>query len=226
MGNKSKPYRLLVVAHPDDETIFFGGLVLSQRSLPWHLICVTDGNADGRGAERNRELAAAAKTLGIASFEHWKFPDIYSDRLSLEKLQEQLSKLPLPKEVYTHGPLGEYGHPHHQDISLAVHRVFGKTKNVWSPAWNALPEKVIKLTASQYAKKGRILSQIYGKETMRFLNIIPHQGIETFRKVTLKEVEAMVGYFRKERELTKLDAYTWMQTQVADFRENLEKRLF
>ena len=58
MTRKAQAYRLLVVAHPDDETIFFAGVIQSKRDLPWHLVCLTDGNADGRGKERHLELLA------------------------------------------------------------------------------------------------------------------------------------------------------------------------
>ena len=225
---KAHSYRLLVVAHPDDETIFFGGLVQNLRSLPWHVVCITDGNADGRGLERNQELKNACKTIGIKSFEQWEYPDHFDKRLPVAGITERLKKLPLPKEVYTHGPLGEYGHAHHQDISLATHRAFAKKCAVTSPAWNCVAEKIIKLTPSQFKKKTKAYAQIYPKEAMRFVNILPNSGSEAFRQFSLQEVEALVGFFRREKELEakKLKAYRWLAPFLPDLREKLAKRLF
>lgn len=123
---KAKAYRLLVVAHPDDETIFFGGLLQKEKSLPWKVICVTDGNADSRGKERAEEFLKATKLFGVKDTEHWNYPDLFTSRLPLKEITERLSTLPKPKEVYTHGPIGEYGHPHHQDVCLATYRAFPK----------------------------------------------------------------------------------------------------
>ncbi|MCO5144037.1 MAG: PIG-L family deacetylase [Oligoflexia bacterium] len=224
---KEKAYRLLVVAHPDDETIFFGGLVQKKRDLPWHLICVTDGNADGRGEERKKELKEAAKILGIKSLEHWTYADKFPDRLPVEEITERLKELPLPKEIYTHGPLGEYGHPHHQDVCLATYRAFS-TKKVYSPAWNVAPSEVIQLTPKQFAKKTYAFAEIYRKETSQFLNILPNSAVETFKRFTNEEVEALVCFIRREVSLNEksLVEHKWTKEILPSLRDKLEKRLF
>lgn len=217
--------RLLVVAHPDDETIFFGGAVMNERKYPWHLVCVTDGNADGRGAERHQELLAAAKKLGIKRVDQWDFPDHFESRLDLGRLNERLRSLPMPAEIYTHGPLGEYVHAHHQDVCLAVHRAFPK-KKIWSPAWNAYPEKLIKLTPAQFKKRGEIL-QLYSKETSRFLGLLPNDGVEGYLRYTTREVEALVGYMRGEAVNAKeWKRHAWLTPHLEAMRERLARRLF
>lgn len=224
---KEKAHRLLVVAHPDDETIFFGGLVQKKRDLPWHLICVTDGNADGRGFERKEELKEATKILGIKSLEHWNYIDKFPDRLPVEEITKKLCSLPSPKEIYTHGPLGEYGHPHHQDVCLATHRAFPQ-KKIYSPAWNVIPSEVIQLTAKQFAKKTYAFAEIYRKETSQFLNILPNSAVETFKRFTNKEVEALVGYIRREISLDEksLIEHQWTKNILPSLRDKLERRLF
>jgi LmbE family N-acetylglucosaminyl deacetylase len=224
---KAKAYRLLVVAHPDDESIFFGGLVQRERSLPWKVICVTDGNADGRGEERHGELLAAAKTVGLKSVEHWEFKDLFNTRLPVEELERRLRALAPPKEVFTHGPIGEYGHAHHQDVCLAVYRAFPKLK-IFSPAWNCEPDKVITLKPAEFKKKTKTFAQIYRKETERFINVLPNSAVETFARFSLKEVENLVGYFRGEAELDKkaLKKFAWAHHMLPSLKEKLATRLF
>lgn len=220
--------RLLVVAHPDDETIFFGGLIQSLKDLPWHVICVTDGNADGRGKERAREFEQATKLLGVKSSEIWTYPDKFPDRLPVDEIAQKLldKKLPI-KEIYTHGPMGEYGHPHHQDVCLAVHRAYPK-KKIFSPASNSLAEKIIKLTPKQYEKKTKAFIEIYKQETISFLNILPNMGVESFVRYTPQEVDALVSYLRKEKELNsnQLKHLRWLSSYFPEIRQKLETRLF
>ncbi len=224
---KAKAYRLLVVAHPDDETIFFGGLLLQLRDLPWHVICLTDGNADGRGKERHQEFLAATKLLGVKKAEHWSYRDIFPNRLPVEEITTRLRALAIPKEVYTHGPLGEYGHPHHQDCALATYRAFPKLK-IFSPAWNCRAEKVVHLSPAQFRKKTQAFAEIYRKETSRFLNILPNMSVEGFCRFQLQEIEALVGFLRHERSLdvTALKEHKWAASLLPDLVQKLETRLF
>lgn len=225
---KPKGYRLLVVAHPDDETIFFSGVVQAKRDVPWHLICLTDANADGRGAERHAELTAAAKILGIKSFEQWDYPDVYAQRLPVDEIAARLQTAPAPKEVFGHGPLGEYGHPHHQDASLATHRAFADKRKVFSPAWNCPADFSVQLTPAQFRKKTRAFGEIYEKETARFVNVLPNMPVEGYRRFTLKEVEALAGFLRRERGLDakQLRDTGWAAKMLPSLRDKIETRLF
>ena len=59
----------LVIAHPDDESMFFvPTLTHLQRQHPQHIVsilCLSTGNADGLGETRKLELIAAAALLGV-----------------------------------------------------------------------------------------------------------------------------------------------------------------
>lgn len=195
-------YALLVVAHPDDESIFFSGLLMNQRTLPWKVICVTDGNADLAGSKRSDQFKKACQLLKVKSTQ-WDFPDKFESRLNAEQLTVRLKELDLPAAVYTHEILGEYGHPHHQDVSLAVHRAFNKRAPVWSISYNAFPEKIFKFSKSQYKIKTRILTEIYQSETLRFLNFLPLTSTEAYLKTSLNEVEHIYSYFTGTIRLNK-----------------------
>jgi N-acetylglucosaminylphosphatidylinositol deacetylase len=57
---------LLVVAHPDDETMFFAPSILAlSRMLQVHLLCLSTGDFDGLGATRAAELPHACEILGL-----------------------------------------------------------------------------------------------------------------------------------------------------------------
>lgn len=59
---------LLLTAHPDDETMFFSPTVraLSNAGHRIFILCVSNGNFDGLGQIRARELSRAALKLGIS----------------------------------------------------------------------------------------------------------------------------------------------------------------
>lgn len=200
-ARKTEQKSLLVVAHPDDETIFFAGLLLQSQGRKragherdWKVICVTDANADGKGAEREKQFARALGLLGVRDFEIWGFPDVFDRRLDVASLTARLAALPAPKRVYTHSIVGEYGHFHHQDVSVSVHRAFARRAPVWSVAYNCRADAWVKLDAPAYAVKNKVLSEVYFSETSRFFNYLPSAAIEGYARVSLAEVEAIYAH--------------------------------
>ncbi|MBY0451641.1 MAG: PIG-L family deacetylase, partial [Bdellovibrionaceae bacterium] len=196
---RARSYRLLVVSHPDDETLFFSGALLNSTDRPWVVICATNGNADGAGRERAKQFQAACKKLKVAQAIQLSFPDIYENRLDINELVEQLQQFSEPYEVYTHGIVGEYGHPHHQDISCAVHRFYGDRVKVWVPAYNCEADKTVKLDAAQYKLKSNIYAEIYKGETLRFANFLPNRTVDEYARLDLNEVEEVYASILEKR---------------------------
>ena len=216
---KRKKTDLIVTAHPDDETLFFAGLIQSKpRKRPWTVVCVTDGNADGMGQRRKKQYLKACKELGVSSSLWWEYPDIYEQRLNISSLVDKLRDLPTPERVFTHNVLGEYGHPHHQDVSMAVHRAFHGEVPVFSTAYNAFPDLRIHLSAAHFAIKTKILSIIYESETRRFAHLLPATSSEGFVTVSLREVEALYAFFclGKKPKLSELDVFKWYWQYMKD----------
>ena len=120
---------LLVMAHPDDESMGSGGLVLrhTRAGVATHLICATYGeqgwNGKPKGARkedlaeiRAKELEEAAAALALSGVELWDYPDggvSQADHPQItHRITEQIAKL-RPRAVVGWGPDGGYGHPDH-----------------------------------------------------------------------------------------------------------------
>lgn len=202
---------LLVVAHPDDETLFFGGLLLETPSYEWTVICVTDGNGDGRGKERATEFSTACSKLGAKHFEMWHYPDKADERLNVTELELRLrERVKGFEKVFTHGVIGEYGHIHHQDVSYAVHMATSDTE-VLSCAYNIYPDFKVELSEKSFQRKTDILWNVYHKETSRLLNLLPATFTEGFVKLDLSEVKDIYAHFTKGTKLTQLKKYKWLE---------------
>ncbi|GAC1509788.1 MAG: hypothetical protein NVS1B3_12070 [Candidatus Dormibacteraceae bacterium] len=120
---------LVVMAHPDDESMACGGVILrhTRAGIPVTLICATKGEAGWSGKPfgakqedlaqiRTGELAAAAAALGISGVEIWDYPDGGVNGCDpqeiTDRVWQQISRL-RPKAVIGWGPDGGYGHPDH-----------------------------------------------------------------------------------------------------------------
>ncbi|CAH2986240.1 unnamed protein product [Chilo suppressalis] len=58
---------LIVVAHPDDECMFFGPTIfrLCEQGADVYLLCLSSGNFEGKGKIRKQELWRACQELGV-----------------------------------------------------------------------------------------------------------------------------------------------------------------
>jgi LmbE family N-acetylglucosaminyl deacetylase len=130
------PGVLVVMAHPDDESMGCGGLILrhTRAGIPVHLVCATRGEEGWGGkppgakkedlpAIRTQELEAAAAALAIGGVELWDYPDGGVERCDRQEITrriwEQISKLK-PKAVIGWGPDGVYGHPDHITVGACT----------------------------------------------------------------------------------------------------------
>ena len=215
-----------ITAHPDDETLFFGGTILSRPNEDWTVVCLTDGNADGRGDERMAELDEACNLLGVNQVFKAGFEDLYDENLDQRLLKKFFTSLPTPDIVYTHGPLGEYGHPHHIQTSFAVHKFY--ECEIWHPAINCFATKREVLTEEQYNRKLEILAQVYNQELMRFSRFIHFPSEELFTQSSLDEVEKLAHFLLSQEvnEPQGLVNYKAFKDHLTLFRSSIYNRAF
>lgn len=154
---------LLLVAHPDDEALFAGGLLLHYPEWEWHLVCMT-------GTEERRAQFNAAVEMyrregtNIASVRNHEFED------RLRMADRRLWLAALAKEdctswdiVFTHGARGEYGHHHHIWLNAIASLIY---ENVWdflSPCWRVKQlRKTLVHEVPTDARKAAIFRAAYG----------------------------------------------------------------
>lgn len=231
----------IVVAHPDDETLFFSGLILASPDSNWTIVCATDGNADGNGALRKKQFQQATELLNCKTQILLDLPDIYEERLDQKVLSDHLASLDAFDEIYTHSPIGDYGHPHHQDVSFAVHKYYfenlNQTPKVWSIAYNASPDKFVQLNSEQFKLKCKILSEIYFDESNRLIQFLPATAAEEFCQISFNEVAELYRYlsspppFLAESSASKIDKsklqkYKWFSPFLESYRDQTLNRPF
>jgi LmbE family N-acetylglucosaminyl deacetylase len=124
---------MAVLAHPDDESLAFGGTLAryAAEGVETHVIMATRGQAGrhghgehpGRNAVgkiREAELRAAARELGIHALHFLDYEDGRLDQVDPTEASERIARSirkVRPQVVLTFGPDGMYGHPDHIAIS-------------------------------------------------------------------------------------------------------------
>ncbi len=225
---------LLIVAHPDDEVLFFSS-VLEYFSQDIHVLCLTDGNADNRGPKRALEFKKAMAFFGIDSFKHESLPDRYDEPLVYRDLKTVIQNNLGDKteRIFTHGPFGEYGNPNHIQDSLVAHEL-GLKENlkIFSPNVLDLPNASTfyekdnsAIHLEVWKKKLKVLEEIYQKEYQRFVTLVPPRCRETFLKSD-NETLHILQYLVNNHELPQLNAYEPFKASLQLFKEHGLKRVF
>lgn len=121
---------LLVIAHPDDECMFFGPALRAFITAGWsvHCVCITAGID-----VRRSELEASCKLMGIESAkiidDSSKFPDSMTVDWDTNALASHLTKslkLTDYDALLTFDPAGISGHGNHRDVCMAVRTALGR----------------------------------------------------------------------------------------------------
>lgn len=125
----------VIVAHPDDETLWAGGTILSHPSWNWFIVCLSRKGDKDRAA-KFKDALQVYKAEGIMGD-----LDDGPDQMPLdEKVVEGaiLDLLP-PKHfdlIISHNPTGEYTrHLRHEEVSKAVIKLWYAGKITANELW-------------------------------------------------------------------------------------------
>ena len=119
---------LVVVAHPDDETIWMGGTMLKHPRINWTIFSLSRKDDPDR-APKFRKVAGYYKARGIIS--DLEDNGIMNIKASVPEIEKRLlSKIGKQHFTYlfTHDYNGEYGHPRHKGVHLALRKLIKEKK--------------------------------------------------------------------------------------------------
>ncbi|MFH1501114.1 MAG: PIG-L family deacetylase [archaeon] len=171
---------LVIVAHPDDETIWIGGLLLKNKTK-WKttIISLCRGNDEDRAPKFKR----VCKLLNAKDYMF----NIEDDKLKPINLREIISKVKsITKKkkydyIFTHGENGEYGHIRHIEVHKAVKKMLSekklKCKKLYFFSYlrkgsscniDSSADIVINLKPPQFNMKQNLIHKVYGFDKKSF----------------------------------------------------------
>jgi len=216
---------VLLIAHPDDEAMFFAPtlLALTDPSLGNHLkiLCLSSGDADGLGAIRKKELVKSGLLLGLRSeedvfvIESPDFPDSMTTNWATDKISSLLTttftrasgstksavRKPTIDVLITFDARGISSHPNHKSL---YHGARAFASSLASKASKA-PVALYSLTSINIVRKyssfmdvvASIFAMAFGRSgRMREGRLVFMSGLGEMRRAQRAMTDAHVSQMR------------------------------
>ena len=213
MTKQSTKTVALIVAHPDDETLWAGGTVLSHPSWNWFIISLCRGSDNDR-APRFYKALKVLKSEGIMGDlddgpEQNPLDEKATGRAVLDLLPPRHFDL-----IITHSPSGEYTkHRRHEEVSNAVIGLWKSRKISTNELWTFAYEDGNKEYYPKPEEEGTHFRTLMNRIWLRKYSIITDiYGFEknSWEAQTTPKAEAF-------RQFTDpLDAEKWMKNIKRD----------
>lgn len=174
-----KQHALVVVAHPDDETIWMGGFIFGNPEIDWTIISLCRSSDTDR-APKFKRVMKVLNARGIIEDLDDK------NKLTINQTIPIIKKIILKNFankkfdlLFTHGVNGEYGHNRHKGVHLAIKELIKNEKlsvkhvlcfDYIKAGKNELPlmkannnaEVTFYLNNKEFEKKKKIVAEMYG----------------------------------------------------------------
>lgn len=183
MNKKNSKTVAVIVAHPDDETLWVGGTILSNPLWKWFVVCLCRGSDNDRAPKffKTLQIIGSEGIMGDLDDSPEQKP------LDEYELEHTILKL-LPSNhfdlIISHNPNGEYTrHIRHEETGKAVIKLWHTGKisadELWIFAYEDgdkkyYPKPIVSantcnlLTEQIWQKKYRIITRTYGFEKASF----------------------------------------------------------
>ncbi|MFC1769276.1 PIG-L family deacetylase [Nanoarchaeota archaeon] len=172
----------IIVAHPDDETIWMGGTLLKNKNSWKTTIISLCRSKDKDRAPKFKKVCKIYKAKCFIS----NLEDEKLNKIQLNEVNKRISRYSENYYdcIFTHGKNGEYGHIRHIDVHKSVKNLLAKktlqAKKVFYFSYNkkgkySYPnknsEKFIKLDDKLHKTKTKIIQELYGFDKKSFENL-------------------------------------------------------
>jgi LmbE family N-acetylglucosaminyl deacetylase len=179
MNKKPEFTALVIVAHPDDETIWMGGTMAKYKKIKWTIFSLCRASDRDRAPKFLKVCRYFNAKAIIADLEDEDKMTLAGSIPAIEALIRDNIKDKTFDFIFTHGTNGEYGHKRHLGVNRAVNNLikekFLKPKAVFYFNYKKANQKefsplvcksdsdiLLKLSAKEVVDKKKVVSDIYG----------------------------------------------------------------